>query len=168
MKQLFEAQKCNFKSLWYDDEMRGKDAHKREEFTVAGFYGSDSICSRLCLVESFKPEPLPRSHCGLSQKPLKASDGCSDKVGMEINWNPIVEKSRLASSHRLSLSDPLRSHFTSSASVDGHSARRWEQTKNETEEKAKFLQSLKKRSSKQTTPPGPCRWSSTCNAKEKV
>lgn len=36
MKQLFEAQKCNFKSLWYDDEMRGKDAHKREEFTVMG------------------------------------------------------------------------------------------------------------------------------------
>lgn len=33
---LFEAQKCNFKSLWYDDEMRGKDAHKREEFTAMG------------------------------------------------------------------------------------------------------------------------------------
>lgn len=154
--------------VWWWNARQGCTQKRRVHCDGAGFYGSDSICSRLCLVESFKPEPLPRSHCGLSQKPLKASDGCSDKVGMEINWNPIVEKSRLASSHRLSLSDPLRSHFTSSASVDGHSARRWEQTKNETEEKAKFLQSLKKRSSKQTTPPGPCRWSSTCNAKEKV
>lgn len=115
--------------VWWWNARQGCTQKRRVHCDGAGFYGSDSICSRLCLVESFKPEPLPRSHCGLSQKPLKASDGRSDKVSMEINWNPIVEKSRLASSHRLSLSDPLRSHFTSSASVDGHSARQWEQTK---------------------------------------
>lgn len=56
---LFEAQKCNFKSLCYDDEIGGKDAHKRVHDDGADFYGLNPIYRRSCLVESFGPSLIP-------------------------------------------------------------------------------------------------------------